>query len=54
MLDTVERVKTRLAREKGTRPVLRVGLSTGLRGRPAACTLCRTPTRDGPIPPLLR
>jgi class 3 adenylate cyclase len=53
MLDAMERLHTRLERDKGTRLASRAGLRTGLRVRPAACALCRTPAIDIPIPPLL-
>jgi class 3 adenylate cyclase len=53
LLDAIERLPTRLAREKGTRLAVRVGLQTSLRVRPAECAPCRTPAIDVPIPPLL-
>jgi hypothetical protein len=53
MLDAMAGLHTRLAREKGARLAIRVGLPTGLRVRPAAGALCRTPALDIPIPPLL-
>jgi hypothetical protein len=53
MLDTIERLNTRLEREKGTRLAIRVGLHTGLSVRPAACALYRTAALDIPLPPRL-
>jgi hypothetical protein len=53
MLDAMERLHTRLGREKGTRLAMRVGLHSSLRVRPAECAPCRTPAIDVPIPPLL-
>jgi class 3 adenylate cyclase len=53
MLDAMVRLHTRLARDKGTRLAIRVGFPTGLRVRPAAGALYRTPALDIPIPPLL-
>ena len=51
--DAMERLHTRLEREKGSRLAMRVGLHTGLRVRPAECAPCRTPAIDIPLPPLL-
>jgi hypothetical protein len=53
MLDAMERLPTRLGREKGTRLARRVGLHSSLRVRPAECAPCRTPAIDVPSPPLL-
>jgi Adenylate and Guanylate cyclase catalytic domain len=53
LLDAMERLHTHLAREKGTRRAVRVGLQTSLRVRPADCAPGRTPAMGVPIPPLL-
>jgi Adenylate and Guanylate cyclase catalytic domain len=53
VLDAMERLPTRLARAKGTRLAMRVGLHTRVRVRPAACTPCCTPAIAVPNPPLL-
>jgi class 3 adenylate cyclase len=53
MLHPMQRLPTRLERDKFPQLAMRVELPTGLRGRPAECAPCRTPAIDRPIPPPL-